>query len=331
MRSNMGFMKKMTIKAAAVLCAALMLPGFGIQRAAAQEQGLSIVTTVFPAYDFAREVTGGQADIKLLLPPGGDSHSYEPTPQDIIAIQNADLFIYTGGESDEWIVRILSSMGNDAPPVLIMLDCVVGLAEAASPSMDAHEHHDHEDHDHEAEGEHIEMLDEHVWTSPRNVILIVDALKDALCQLAPGSAADFERNTAAYEEKLSALDAEFAQVVADGQRKLIVFGDRFPFQYFAQAYGLDYDAAFPGCSEDSEPSVRTIISLTETIKANNIPVVFYIEFSSRKTADILCEETGAKALLFHSCHTVSAEDMANGASYLSLMTQNVAALREALN
>lgn len=323
----MMFFKKMTTRSALWLCVmALALPSLGMQPATAEKQALSLVTTVFPAYDFAHEVTGGQADIKLLLPPGGDSHSYEPTPQDIIAIQNADLFIYTGGESDEWITRILSSMGEDAPPALAMLDCVVGLAEAAAPSMDDHEHHDHE-----AEGEHVKMLDEHVWTSPRNAMLIVDALRDKLSQLAPGDAADFERNAAVYQEKLLALDEEFTQVVESGQRKLIVFGDRFPFQYFAQAYGLTYDAAFPGCSEDSEPSVKTIISLTETIRANQIPVVFYIEFSSRKTADILCEETGAKALLFHSYHTVSAQEMADGASYLSLMTQNVAALREALN
>lgn len=327
MRNDMMFLKKKTTRAVLWLCVmALVLPSLGMQPAAAEKQPLSLVTTVFPAYDFAREVTGGQADIRLLLPPGGDSHSYEPTPQDIIAIQNADLFIYTGGESDEWIARILSSMSQDAPPVLAMLDCVVGLEEAAAPSMDDHEHHDHE-----AEGAHIEMLDEHVWTSPRNAMLIVDALKDKLSQLAPGDAVDFERNAAAYQEKLLALDEEFTQVVESGQRKLIVFGDRFPFQYFAQAYGLAYDAAFPGCSEDSEPSVKTIISLTETIRTNHIPVVFYIEFSSRKTADILCEETGAKALLFHSCHTVSAQEMADGASYLSLMTQNVAALREALN
>ena len=161
--------------------------------------------------------------------------------------------------------------------------------------------------------------------------LIVRTLREKLCALSPENAERFTQNEVAYQQKLQALDERFETIVAEGKRDLIVFGDRFPFRYFAAAYGLRYDAAFPGCSEDSEPSVKTIVSLIRTIREEQIPVVFYIEFSSRKTADILAEETGAKELLFHSCHTVSQQEMDEGASYLTLMNRNADALKEALD
>ena len=285
---------------------------------------LHLVAAVFPAYDFARVVAGDAAEVTLLLPPGADAHSYEPTPQDMIAIQNADLFLYTGGESDSWLERVLDSLGGDAPETFAMADCVTLLEEEHSQSM-APEH----DHDHDEDGH--EEMDEHVWTSPKNVQLIVRALREKLCALSPENAERFIQNEAAYQQKLQALDERFETIVTEGKRNLIVFGDRFPFRYFAAAYGLRYDAAFPGCSEDSEPSVKTIVSLIRTIREEQIPVVFYNEFSSRKTADNLAEETGAKELLFHSCHTVSQQEMDEGASYLTLMNRNADALKEALD
>ena len=242
----------------------------------------------------------------------------------MIAIQNADLFLYTGGESDTWLERVLASLGDDAPETFAMADCVTLLEEEHSQSM-APEH----DHDHDEDGH--EEMDEHVWTSPKNVQLIVRALREKLCALSPENAERFIQNEAAYQQKLQALDERFETIVAEGKRNLIVFGDRFPFRYFAHDYHLRYDAAFPGCSEDSEPSVKTIVSLIRAIREEQIPVVFYIEFSSRKTADILAEETGAKELLFHSCHTVSQQEMDEGASYLTLMNRNADALKEALD
>ena len=174
-------------------------------------------------------------------------------------------------------------------------------------------------------------MDEHVWTSPKNAIQIVSSLKDTLCALNPANASVYTANYEAYYTSLADLDAAFENIVSSGKRDLLIFGDRFPLRYFADAYQLDYDAAFPGCSEDSEPSVRTVISLVDTVREQRIPVVFYIEFSSRRTADILAEETGAKPLLFHSCHNVSREEIESGATYLSLMWQNTEALKEALN
>ena len=266
---------------------------------------------------FARRLAGDTAQVRLLLPPGSESHSYEPSPRDIIDIQEADLFLYAGGESDSWVDGILASMGDDAPRAFRLTDCVTLLAEETTESMEAH----HE----EAE------MDEHVWTSPKNAMYIVEDLSAALCEIAPENADAYGAALTGYLGELEALDAAFEETVAQGKRDLIVFGDRFPFRYFAHDYHLRYDAAFPGCSEDSEPSVRTVISLVETVRAEQVPVIFYIEFSSRKTADILAEETGAKELLFHSCHNVSSEELEAGATYLTLMWNNVSALKEALS
>ena len=301
-------------------CAALLCPSC-IASALSAEEGMSIVCTIFPAYDFARRLAGDTAQVRLLLPPGSESHSYEPSPRDIIDIQEADLFLYAGGESDSWVDGILASMGDSAPRALRLTDCVTLLAEETSASME-------QEHDH---GEEATEMDEHVWTSPKNAMLIVAQLCAALCEIAPQNAPAYEDALTAYLTELEALDAAFEETVAGGKRDLIVFGDRFPFRYFAHDYHLRYDAAFPGCSEDSEPSVRTVISLVETVRAEQVPVIFYIEFSSRKTADVLAEETGAKELLFLSCHNVSTEELEGGATYLSLMWNNVAALKEALS
>ncbi len=304
------------------LCCATLLCAACAPSALASEASLSIVCTIFPAYDFARQLAGDTAQVRLLLPPGSESHSYEPSPRDIIDIQQADLFLYAGGESDHWVEEILASMGDNAPRTFRLTDCVTLLAEETSASMEqeAHEH-----------GQEEAEMDEHVWTSPKNAMLIVQQLCATLCDIAPQNTQAYEGALSTYLADLKGLDAAFEETVANGKRDLIVFGDRFPFRYFAHDYHLRYDAAFPGCSEDSEPSVRTVISLVDTIRAEQIPVIFYIEFSSRKTADVLAEETGAKELLFHSCHNVSAEELDAGATYLSLMWNNVAALKEALD
>lgn len=318
-----------------LLCLMMCIPSLGL----GEEASLSIIATNFPAYDFARTLAGSTANVQMLLPPGSESHSYEPTPQDIIAIQKCDLFIYNGGESDSWIDSILASLGDEAPRTFRLADSVTLLAAETTASMETAHFHAHDDecadpaHDHDAHNQeaHEHELDEHVWTSPKNVQLIVEALRAALCDVDPANAAVYVQAASAYQIELAKLDAAFEQIVESGQRDLLIFGDRFPFRYFAAAYNLRYDAAFPGCSEDSEPSVRTVISLVDTVREQQIPVIFYIEFSSRRTADILAEETGAKPMLFHSCHNVSAGEIEAGATYLSLMWQNTEALKEALN
>lgn len=297
----------------------------GTQSTADAADKLSIVTTIFPQYDFTRQIVGDHAEVTMLLKPGAESHSFDPTPQDIKKIQNADLFIYTGGENDVWVDGILSSMGESQPETLKLLDCVPTVTEELVEGMEqAHE----ED---EAHAEEEEEVDEHVWTSPQNAMRIVDKIAAVLSEKDAANAADYQANSAAYVEKLRGLDESFRDVATSGARKTVLFGDRFPFRYLADAYGLKYYAAFSGCSTESEADAATVAFLVDEVKKDQLPVVFTIEFSNGRIADSIADATGAKKLILHSCHNVSAEDMAGGATYLSLMEQNVENLREALN
>jgi zinc transport system substrate-binding protein len=211
---------------------------------------INVTTTNFPPYDFVRQIAGDKVNLTMLLPPGSESHSFEPSPRDIITIQNSDIFIYAGGESDDWIDRILESMNTDNMKILAMIDTVDAVEEEIVEGMEE------EDDEGGVEGEIA--YDEHVWTSPQNVILIVQAITDMLCETDPDNAGFFRQNAAAYTEELELLDAAFAEVVSGAKRDTIVFADRFPFRYFADAYGLTYFAAFPGCSTETEPSGATV-------------------------------------------------------------------------
>jgi zinc transport system substrate-binding protein len=197
---------------------------------------------------------------------------------------------------------------------------------------DHHHGHDHHDDHHECDDEcdHAEY-DEHVWTSPRNAILIVRALTELLCEVDPANSALYRENAAAYIRELEQLDAAFSEVVAGARRRTIVFGDRFPFRYFVDAYGLTYFAAFPGCSTETEPSAATVAFLIDKIRAERIPVVFHIELSNERMANTISEETGAKKLMLHSVHNITRRDYDAGLGYLELMRRNVDNLREALH
>ncbi|MDR0684656.1 MAG: zinc ABC transporter substrate-binding protein [Spirochaetaceae bacterium] len=466
---------------------------------------INVVATIFPPYDFVREVAGDRVNLAMLLPPGAESHSFEPTPQDIIKIQNCDIFIYVGGESDAWVERILESIDTSRMEIITLMDCVDVVEEVVVEGMQDEEEHDHghshEDEDfsredikdraltdwagdwksvypylldgtldpvldHKAEdgektareyyeqyktayetdvdrisisgdsitfyrkgvparasyvyrgtgvtdvddgslwvrykfeargtppegapryvmfsdhlhaparSEHFhiyasnksfdelmedtdpvnyptyypaaltkdeiveEMIghdheeeveyDEHVWTSPRNAKLIVRKIADVLKERDPSNAALYEKNTVSYLAKLTELDASFQSMINGAKRKVFVFGDRFPFRYFADLYGLDYFAAFPGCSTETDASAATVAFLINKVRAESIPVVFHIELSNEKIADIICEETGAKKLILHAAHNISKRDFDRGANYYDLMSQNVLNLKEAL-
>lgn len=275
---------------------------------------IKIITTVFPPFDFARNVTGDRAEVTQLLYPGAESHSYEPTPLDIIKIKESDLFIYGGGESDTWIRSTLLSGELEGVNALAMTDAVSLLREESG----------------EHEEEHSEY-DEHVWTSLKNAALICNEICDALCKIDPENSEFYKENTEKYTKKLLNLDSEYKEMISAAKRKTLVFGDRFPFLYLARDYGLKYFAAFSGCASDTEPSAATISFLMNKVKEEKIPAVFYIEFSSQNIADIICESTGAKKLLLHSCHNVTEEEKKAGVSYLGLMEQNLENLTEALN
>jgi zinc transport system substrate-binding protein len=295
------------------------LPAGGRKDAGRTNGKINVVTTIFPPYDFVRAIAGDRVNLTMLLQPGAESHSFEPTPQDMITVQNCDIFIYVGGESDSWVERILESMDTRRMEIVSLMDCVEVVEEEIVEGME----------EEEEEGEGPEY-DEHVWTAPGNAKLIVGKIAGTLKQRDAPNAAVYERNAAAYLAKLAELDDSFQKLVDGAKRKTFVFGDRFPFRYFADAYGLSYFAAFPGCSTETECSAATVAFLVDKIRAEKIPVVFHIELSNEKIADIICEETGAKKLLLHAVHNISKRDFDRGANYYELMSQNVQNLKEAL-
>ena len=302
---------------------------------------LQIVVTSFPQYDFARAVVKDSADITMLIKPGVETHSYEPTPEDIQKIQNADLFIYTGGENDEWVDGILDSIDTDKTKIIRLEDCVnlieedetVGLEVVSTHfhDEDSDSHHG-ESEDADSEHEHSSGIeyDEHVWTSPKNAVKIVNKIKDVLCEIDSQNADAFAQNASEYISEINGIDLQIRDIVKHAKRKTLVFGDRFPFKYFVEEYGLDYKAAFPGCSDEMEPSAETVSYLINFIKKENIPVVLYVELSNQKVSDTLSAETNTKTMCLNSVHNVSQQDFEKGVTYVSLMKENIKTLKAAL-
>lgn len=284
-----------------------------------------VVSTIFPGYDFAKEVGGDKAVVYQLLKPGAESHTYEPTPQDMILIRQCDIFIYAGGESDTWLSDIIEDNSNPDRIIISMMDETETVEEEETEGM--------------REGgvlaelfeEEEEEPDEHVWTSPENAVKISKKICETICEKKPEYSEYYSSNYDDYSDRLSRLDEQFREVIDNSARKVIVVADRFPFRYLCDAYGLEYYAAYPGCSEDAEVTAQTVVTLCNVVKEQDIPVIFTIEFSGGKIANSICECTNARVLTLHSAHNVSAEDIKNGVSYISIMERNILALKEALN
>ena len=289
---------------------------------------LSVVCSLFPYYDFVREIGGEFVQVHLLVAAGREAHSFEPTPMDVIRVSRADVFVYNGGEGEQWVEEILASAGEAVPTVVRMMDYADTVEE--EPLEYGHNGHEHDDHSgHEHDSDEIEY-DEHIWTSPVEAMKLCRAICDALCAAAPAHAAVYRSNLENYLGQLAELDVAFRQVCSEKKRSLLVFGDRFPLLYFCREYGLDYRAAFHGCSSDTEPSLYTLKFLIDKVAQDKIPVVYALELSSQKVAQAIAETTGARVMTFYSCQTVSAGDFAAGEGYVSLMRRNVAALREGI-
>ena len=322
--------KKVALCMISALLLLLAACGQGTGEDSESEQ-LTVVATVFPAYDFARAAGGGLVDVQLLLPPGTESHSYEPTPADILAVQDCDLFIYLGGESDTWVETILESVELRGQ-TMRMVDCVPLLEEETVEGMESYEEAHGHDHDHEEAPGLGEVVgyDEHVWTSPQNAARITRAVGEKLAELDPTNGETYAANTEAYAAQIEALDQAYTDFFAGVEDRTMVFGDRFPLRYFAEEFGIDYYAAFPGCSTQTEPSAATIAFLTDKVREEHIPTVWYIEFSNHLVADSIAESTGVKTAMFHTCHNISPEELESGATYVSLMEENLEALRENL-
>lgn len=297
---------------------------FGCGSTDSQDNGrLKVVSTIFASYDFARQISGGVADVTMLLKPGVESHSYEPSPKDIITIQECDIFIYVGGENDAWVDNILESMDTSDMTIIKMIDLVDKYEEETVEGMEGHEHTDDCDHDHSE-------WDEHVWTSPVNAIEICKALKEAFVWADKANKDTYEANCDRYIKELKKLDETFRKIVGTADRRVVVFGDRFPLRYFVEEYNLDYYAAFPGCSSETEASAATIAFLIDKVKEEEIPVVFKIELSSDAMANTIAEDSGAKVLTFNTCHNITSEEFEKGENYLTLMYKNANALKEAV-
>ncbi len=282
-----------------------------------------IISTLFPGYDFTRAVIKDVDDISvdLLLKPGSETHDFEPTPQDIIDIQESDLFIYIGGESDEWIDDVLKDIDTSKTKILKLMDVVDLYEEELSEGMEIEE---------EDEGEEVEY-DEHIWTSPKNAIKMINKIKEEIINIDNDNKENYEKNASNYIDELTNIDNQFREIVNNASRKELVFGDRFPLRYFVEEYGLTYHAAFPGCSEQTEASAKTITYLINYVIQNKIPVVFHIELSNGKIAETIANETGAKVLEFNAVHNISKKDFDDGLTYADYMKKNIEVLKEALN
>lgn len=321
-------MKKILALLLALWIPAAVLSGCAPQDDSAASNKLNIVTTIFPAYDWVGEILGAETDraeITMLLDSGVDLHSYQPTVDDIVKISDCDLFLYVGGESDGWVDDALKNAPNKERKVIRLLD-VLGDSAKAEETVEGMQE---EEHDHEEEAEY----DEHIWLSLKNAQVLVAAISEALQETDPARKDTYAANAAAYAEKLSALDGEYRAAVDSGKYKTLLFGDRFPFRYLADDYGLDYYAAFPGCSAETEASFETVSFLAGKMDALGLPCVLTIEGTQHKIAETIVQNTAQKnqqVLTMDSMQAVTANDAASGVSYLSIMEKNLSVLKKAL-
>lgn len=304
------------IKAAISAVALLLVLGlgvFGISKLANNKKTPRIIASNFIGYDLARATMGDEAAVVMLMKPGSEAHDFEPTPEDIIRIKNADLLIYVGGESDEWIEGLLHDNEISEEKTLRLMDYVEAKEEELADGME----------------EEVEY-DEHIWTSPINTIKLLDGVRDKISSIYPERGASFSDNANLYRERFLAIDESIRNVVANSSKKELIFGDRFPFRYLVDEYGLDYYAAFPGCSEQTEASSQTIAFLINKAKASDAKVILKIELTSDKLAQAIADEVGARVMTLNAAHNISQKDFDKGLTYADIMEENIDVLREAL-
>ena len=317
----------------------------------AEEKKISVVTTIFPVFDWVREVVGDNDDVEIamLLDNGVDLHSYQPAAADIMKVATCDLFVYVGGESDEWVgdalaqsvnpdmkaVNLVEAMGDD----IKMEEVVEGMEHEHGHDEDESEHEDEHDgdaHDHgedEHDHAHEEEADEHVWLSLRNAQKLVGVIADALAEVDPANAAPYQENAAAYVGRLSDLDAQYAAVREAADFDTVLFGDRFPFRYLVDDYGLNYYAAFSGCSAESEASFETVVFLAGKVDELGLTTVLTLEGDNHRIAETIVANTrakDAKVLSLDSLQATTGEDVKNGVTYLGAMEANLEVLKRAL-
>lgn len=296
---------------------------------------ISIVCTTFPHYDWVKNLIAGNEEkyeLTLVMNNGADLHNYQPTTDDMVMIGSCDIFIYVGGESDAWVEDALKQATNDDMKVINLME-VMGDSVREEEIVEGMDTGSHEEHDHGDEMEGTEY-DEHIWLSLRNAQVMAAAIADVLAQTDSENKDLYEENMERYIEALDALDAEYSSMVQSAQRHTLLFGDRFPFRYMTDDYGLDYYAAFNGCSAETEASFETIAFLSGKLDELDIPVVLVIENSDRSVAQAVIDNSvshNQKILTLDSLQSVTSKDIQAGVTYLSVMQSNLEVLREALN
>ncbi len=319
----------------------------------------TIIATLFPQYDFAKQIGGEYVDVIMLLPPGVESHAYDLRPSDMIAIKESDMFIYTGEYMETWAATIIESLDDD----IVVVDVSEGIELVKGTHDHEHEHGEHDAHeqgaeehtDHEGEQEgnahdeascevdthihevvdthegHSHEYDPHIWTSPVNAMKMVETITKALCEAMPEHEAEFVANAEAYLAELGLLDGAFRELTEENEHNIIFFGGKFAMSYFAEEYGFECVLAYPDCSAESEPSISRVMNMIDEIKAHDIGAIYYEELADPKVARTIAEETGVKLLLLHSAHNVTRDEFEAGITYLDIMWQNVENLKEGMN
>lgn len=312
-------------KITAILLAVLMLMLCGCSYTAPKKSDrLSVVCSIFAPYDFARRIAGDRAEVKMLLPTGVESHSYEPTPRDIIELENSDIFFYVSEHTETWVTQITDAVENES---VKKIDIADELGIVINDHDHDHDHHHGEEHDEHDESE----TDEHIWTNLETATKMIECIAKEMGEADTDNADYYSENAKAYSAEILELRDDFSRLVKSSKRREIVSGSRFAMKNFTREFGIEFTAAFDSCVDNTEPSASVMAQIIDRINVDNLPVVFYEELTEPKIARAVSIETGAKMLLLHSCHNVSSDEMKRGETYLSLMRQNYRNLKEALN
>ena len=328
---------KKYVSAFLMLFVLLSFVSCGQSATVADDGRLSVVTTIFPVYDWTKNVVGDKdtADVTMLLDTGVDLHSYQPTTDDLLKISSCDVFVYVGGESDSWVDGALKSASGKSPVTVNLME-VLGDAVKEEETVEGMQgedgeeaHREDEEHHHEEEAER----DEHIWLSPKNAEKCVRAIADALCRADADNSETYKKCAEDYIAKLEKLDGEYKEAVENAKHRTVLFGDRFPFRYLTDEYGIEYYAAFLGCSAESEASFETVSFLSQKVKELDLKYVFTLEGSNHNLAETIIKNSGtdAEVISVDSMQSVTEKDVENGADYLSIMEKNLSAFKEALN
>lgn len=330
MKKNILFLVVITI----IFTLVITLISFLTDTSKNGDEKIEVVATLFPQYDFVKQVGGDKVNVTLLLPSGTESHTYEPTPKDMVNINNSQLFIYTGKEMEPWAEQIIAGMKKDVN--VLDLSKTVDLINSEEfeneheheheDENEEEEHHEHEEHEHD----HNHSYDPHIWLNPKHAIKMVESIRDELCKIDPDNKEYYTANAEAYIQEIQGLDNDFEQVVANSKTKKIAFGGAFAYAYFIERYNLEFISAYESCGENVEPSTMKIKEVIDYINTNNLPVIFYKEYTNGNVAKTISESTGAKMLVFNTVHNVSKAEIENNATYVSIMKQNLENLKIAL-